>query len=83
MNPKITKINSEYEKNKAKISELQTRQRELERQRKEFENSEILELIHSYNLDVGGLAALLRDMNNKSTPFMGAITKKEDTDNEE
>lgn len=31
MNPKLVKLNNEYEKNKAKISDIQTRQREIER----------------------------------------------------
>ena len=38
MNPKIKKINTEYEKNAAKITELQARQEELAKQRTELEH---------------------------------------------
>lgn len=82
MNPKISKINAEIEKIKAKASELQTRQRELERQRTELENNDILELVHSHDLDLGRLSALIRSMNNNP-----ALTlregMKEETDHEE
>ena len=37
MNAKIKKINAEYEKNAAKIAELQARQKELDKQRTELE----------------------------------------------
>lgn len=62
MNPKIKKINAEYAKNAAKIEELQTRQKELIRQRTDLENNDILELVHSHNLDITQLTALLQSM---------------------
>lgn len=62
MNPKIKKINAEFDKNAAKIEELQARQKELIRQRTDLENSDILELVHSHNLDITQLAALLQSM---------------------
>lgn len=52
MNPKIKKINAEYEKNAAKIEELQARQKELVRMRTDLENNDILELVHSHNMDL-------------------------------
>lgn len=79
MNPKLGKISVEYEKNRVKISELQGRQRELDRQRREIENNEILELVQSFKLDAEGLAALLNSMNNNpapSTSAMGAPAKR-------
>ena len=42
MNAKIKKINAEYEKNAAKIAELQARQKELDKQRTELENLDIV-----------------------------------------
>ncbi|MGI6498985.1 MAG: DUF4315 family protein [Oscillospiraceae bacterium] len=75
MNPKMAKILAEYEKNKAKISELQSRQRELDHQRTELENNEILELVHSHKLDIDALAALLKNMKSGSAP----IKKEENT----
>ena len=42
MNAKINKLRGELAKNKNKISELQSRNREIERQITELENNEIL-----------------------------------------
>ena len=42
MNAKINKLRSELDKNKNKISELQSRNREIERQITELENNDIL-----------------------------------------
>ena len=59
MNPKIRKIDIEYEKNAAKITELQERQRELEKQRLELENLDIIGMVRSMGLDPDQLAALI------------------------
>ena len=40
MNPKIMKLRGELEKNKSKISDLQGRNRELEKQIRELENTD-------------------------------------------
>lgn len=81
MNPKIKKINAEYAKNAAKIDELQARQKELIRQRTELENNDILELVHSHNLDITQLAALLRTM--KDAPASGVQGESEDDTHDE
>ena len=60
MNPKIKKINAEYEKNAAKIAELQGRQAELTKQRTELENLDIIGLVRGMGLDPDQLAALIR-----------------------
>lgn len=39
MNPKIAKLRTEFEKNKNKISDLQGRNRELEKQIRELEDT--------------------------------------------
>ena len=59
MNPKIKKINTEYEKNAAKITELQARQEELSKQRIELENLDIIGLVRNMGLDPDQLAALI------------------------
>ena len=59
MNLKIKKINTEYEKNAAKIAELQARQAELSKQRIELENLDIIGLVRSMGLDPDRLAALI------------------------
>lgn len=60
MNPKIKKIDTEYEKNAAKIAELQSRQKELEKQRTELENLDIIGLVRGVGLTPEQLAALIR-----------------------
>lgn len=60
MNPKIKKIDAEYEKNAAKITELQARQRELEKQRLELENLDIIGMVRSMGLTPDQLAALIQ-----------------------
>ena len=60
MNPKIKKINAEYQKNAAKIDELQARQAELTKQRTELENLDIIGLVRGVGLDPDQLAALIR-----------------------
>ena len=60
MNPKIKKIDNEYEKNAAKITELQARQRELEKQRLELENLDIIGMVRSMGLTPDQLAALIQ-----------------------
>lgn len=80
MNPKIKKINAEYDKNAAKIAERQARQKELIRQRTELENSDILELVHSHDLDITRLAALIRTMN--TDPAAALRGEMEETPNE-
>ena len=76
MNPKIKKINAEYAKNAAKIEELQARQKELIRQRTDLENNDILELVHSHNLDITQLTALLQSM--KTDPAAAMQGESED-----
>ena len=81
MNPKVKKINAEYAKNAAKIEELQTRQKELLRQRTDLENNDILELVHSHNLDISQLAALIQTM--KSVPAVSAQGESEGENHDE
>lgn len=74
MNPKIKKIDNEYEKNAAKITELQERQRELEKQRLELENLDIIGMVRSLGLTPDQLAALIQGAK--------PAEKKEETDYE-
>lgn len=81
MNPKIRKINAEYEKNAAKIEELQARQKELVRMRIDLENNDILELVHSHNMDINQLSALLQSM--KADPAAAMQGETEETYHDE
>lgn len=76
MNPKIKKIDNEYEKNAAKITELQARQRELEKQRLELENLDIIGIVRNMGLTPDQLAALIQGARPDS------MEKKEETDYE-
>ena len=62
MNPKIVKINEEHAKNDAKIAKLQARNRELEKQRLEIENTDIVGLVRSVGLTTEQLASIIHGM---------------------
>ena len=81
MNTKINKLRGELTKNKNKISELQSRNREIERQITELENNDILELVHSHNLDITQLSALIQAM--KPDPAAVMRGEMEESEHEE
>ena len=60
MNSKIDKLAREIEKTRAKITEGQERLRELERQKTELENTEIVTLFRAADIAPGEIAAILR-----------------------
>lgn len=57
---KTERIITEIGKTKAKISDLQAKLRDLERQKSEQENSEIIELVRSIDVSPQELTAMLR-----------------------
>lgn len=84
MNPKIERVCKDIDKTKGKISELQARLRELERQKTELENTEIVETVRGMDISLADLAAMLRAANAASGqvgPKSGTIetTDKEAT----
>ena len=60
MNPEILKLRGELEKNKEKISGLQSRCRELEKQIRELENMEILGMVRACGMTVEEIVKLLK-----------------------
>ena len=78
MNAKIKKIDTEYEKNAAKIAELQARQKELEKQRTEYENLDIIGLVRSMGVTLEELAAIMQAA--RKNPAASATTEKEEPD---
>ena len=60
MNPKIQKLRNELSKNEAKIKTLQERNIQLRKQLQSMENTEIIGLIRSMNLDVDAVYALIQ-----------------------
>lgn len=81
MNAKIKKLQADLDKNKAKISELVSRNKEIERQITELENNDILELVHSHNLNITQLAALIQTM--KANPAAALRGEMEEPEHEE
>ena len=79
MNPRIAKLREEHEKIKAKISELQARDREILKQLRELENTEIVGMVQDTGLTLDQLAALLPTL--KENPI--SKPEKEETQIEE
>ena len=80
LNPKIIKLREEHDKNKAKISELQARNRELEKQIRELENTDIVGLVRAQGFTLEDFAALMRSM--KAPAPITTSTEREETDHE-
>ena len=82
MNNKLTKLQMEIDKIKQKISEQQTRLRELEQQKTEIENTEIVELVRSMKMNTSELSTFLKAYREKTdTPILMPATQ-EDMDHE-
>ena len=81
MNPKIERVCKDIDKTKGKISELQARLRELERQKTELENTEIVETVRGMDISLADLAVLLRAAHATSGQLgsKSEITNKEAT----
>ncbi len=66
MNKKIEKVCAEIDKTKTKISEYNARLRELEKQKTELENTEIVELVRGVEASPAELAAFIKAFREKS-----------------
>lgn len=74
MNPKIMKLRGELEKNKYKISDLQGRNRELEKQIRELEDTDIIGMVRENGMTMEQFAELFRRMQAAPAP---ATSEKE------
>ena len=83
MNKKLSKILVEIEKAKEKLSEQQGKLRELERQRTELENTEMVELIRSTKMNTEELSTFLKAFRDKSEVpiFMPKQEEQHDEEN--
>ena len=82
MNNKLTKLQMEIDKIKQKISEQQTKLRELEHQKTEIENTEIVELVRSMKMNTSELSTFLKAYRGKNdAPILMPVTQ-EDIDHE-
>ena len=81
MNSKISRIDTEIAKTKQKISGLQAHIRELEQQKTELENTDIVGLVRGSGMTSQELSAVLQAFREKSgVPF--PTFKQEDAENE-
>lgn len=62
MNPRISKLRGELEKNTQKISKLQARNTELKQQIQELENLDIVDMVRACGMTPENLATLLQQM---------------------
>lgn len=79
MNPKISRLRAEREKNNGKIAALQTRNREIDSQIMELENTDIVGLARATGMSMEELAQFLTQLKRGDAPFITPNTK-EDTD---
>ncbi len=82
MNNKLTKLQMEIDKIKQKISEQQTKLRELEQQKTEIENTEIVELVRSMKMNTSELSTFLKAYRGKNDAPILMPETQEDTDHE-
>ena len=82
MNNKLTKLQMEIDKIKQKISEQQTKLRELEHQKTEIENTEILELVRSMKMNTSELSTFLKAYRGKNDAPILMPETQEDNDHE-
>ena len=79
---KLTKLQMEIDKIKQKISEQQTRLRELEHQKTEIENTEIVELVRSMKMNTSELSTFLKAYREKTDAPILMPATQEDMDHE-
>lgn len=82
MNKKLSKILAEIEKAKEKLSEQQGKLRELERQKTELENTEMVELIRSTKMNTEELSTFLKAFREKSEVPIFMLKQEEQHDEE-
>ena len=78
MNPKISRLRAEREKNNGKIAALQTRNREIDSQIMELENTDIIGLARATGMSMEELAQFLTQLKRGGAPFI-TPNAKEDT----
>ena len=67
MNKKIERVNWEIDRMKGKISEQQAKLRDLEKQRAELENMEIVDTVRGLNISFSELETLLKSAKHKQS----------------
>ena len=80
MNTKLSKLQMEIDKIKLKITEHQSKLRELEQQKTEIENTEIVELVRSLKMNISELSSFLKAYREKSDAPILLPTTQEDNE---
>ena len=75
---KSAKIMAEMEKVKAKISDQQSRLKELEQKYREAQNEEIVDIVRGMNISIDDLPGLLQAMKNGTLGQSVPKSEKED-----
>ena len=83
MNTKLSKLQMEIDKIKLKITEHQSKLRELEQQKTEIENTEIVELVRSLKMNTSELSSFLKAYREKNDAPILMPTTQEDNHHEE
>ena len=82
MNAKIERVNKDIDKAKEKISEFQARLRELEKQKTELENTEIVKAVRGMNIPLTDLPAILKALREQNgAPFTSGQVGPKSTTN--
>ena len=83
MNPKLQKISDEIEKLRTKVTGYQSRLRELERQKTELENADIIAMVRGVDIPAEDFAAFVSSYREQrktaAVPAIPEIKKEEDT----
>ena len=82
MSKKKQKVISDIKKTKEKISDLQSKLRQLENQKTELENTEIVELVRSTKMNTSELATFLKAHREKKDASL-IMEKQEEINDEE
>lgn len=82
MNPKIIKLREEHAKNKARITELSARNRDIEKQLRGLENTEIIGLVRAQGMSLEDFFALMQAQG-PAVATIPNINEQEETENEE
>lgn len=83
MNPKIAKLRTERGKNETKISELQARNKEIDGQIAEYENTDIIGLVRASGMTLEQLAQLMQAAKTMPAPVSAGNTYESEDTNEE
>lgn len=78
MNPKLLKVMEEITKTKDKIADFQTKLRELERQKTELENAEIVAIFRKEKMTEDEFAQFIRTRGLKGAAFVPSAEKEAD-----